>query len=582
LLVLSGLGCTTSKELARNPQVPAAEPVAGTEASPPTAEEQPNVAIDDSSTTEESVTISLDQVATELGMPKERLRSQAQILANFIDTRRSPQNLCGDEDRETNSKLCETIAALRDNPNTNAQNSRAGRRVPIRPHHFVNQQGMNFERLMRSISREPASRIMVWAPRMLETTSCPRNLSAASIRRLEGLLPSRAAAGMMERLYEHASACLRPEDEGYELTHLRQALLRRLWGNDEGARLSISRAVLATESREKSRVLFWAGRLANQPKVRERHWNRLVDDFPLSFHALEVWHERGMDPMTIIGQRPNLNLNRRVQQNDSVDQAVRWLEALYILGRVEAAQKYTRWIARHYRGEITPSNLLYISSLKSNRGTPLNTITFLTRQVSENPVILNQQTLQMLFPKPFFDTFDRHASASETDTFLVLAVARQESGFNPTARSPANARGLLQILPSTARILSGKRNNNLYDSELNARLGTKFLGQLINRFGSVEKALMGYNAGPGRVPDWEARFPTQDMSLFMDLVPFYETRNYVAAILRNNYWYERVYSEHPSTVAKRAIASNSKRSSLVQRYIASHKASSDRPTTSAR
>jgi hypothetical protein len=98
----------------------------------------------------------------------------------------------------------------------------------------------------------------------------------------------------------------------------------------------------------------------------------------------------------------------------------------------------------------------------------------------------------------------------------------------------------------------------------------------------VEKALMAYNAGPGRVPEWESRFPTQDMSLFMDLVPFFETRNYVAAILRNNYWYERVYSDHPSTVARRAIASTPKRSELVQRYIASHKASGEKPAAAAR
>jgi hypothetical protein len=63
----------------------------------------------------------------------------------------------------------------------------------------------------------------------------------------------------------------------------------------------------------------------------------------------------------------------------------------------------------------------------------------------------------------------------------------------------------------------------------------------VRRFDSVELALAGYNAGPARVPTWKTRYPTDDPTLLIDLIPFKETRNYVSLIVRNNYWYEKLY-----------------------------------------
>ncbi len=513
------------------------------------------------------VTISFNQVADELGLPDGRLEQQARLLANFLDSKKLPPNLC-DSDHDGTAKLCEIVEALRSNRFLSApakELSSKGHRVPIRPHHFAAQQRMGFERLMKSIHRESAGRILLWSPKLLATTSCPRNLSAVAIRKLESLLPSTSARNMMEKLYEHASACLSPEDAGYEITHLRQALFRLSEGDKAEARKAINRAVLAKQTDEKSRVLYWAGFLQTDPKTQNIYWNRLVEEYPLSFHALEVWQKLNVDPMQIFSSRPPLSLNRRTLGSESeVDNSLRWLESLYLVGRVEAAQKMSRWMTRVFKEELTPQNLLYISLLKSSRGTPLNTITFLTRQISENPAILNRQTLTILFPKHYLETFEK--VSSPTDAFLLLAVARQESGFNPRARSTANARGLLQLLPSTARRISGMRRPNLYNSELNANLGAKFLGQLIDQFESVELALAAYNAGPGRIPEWKQRFGEQDLALFLDLIPFKETRNYVSSILRNNYWYERLYRNDPAILTM----SKMKRSDVVSRLVNAH------------
>jgi soluble lytic murein transglycosylase len=80
------------------------------------------------------------------------------------------------------------------------------------------------------------------------------------------------------------------------------------------------------------------------------------------------------------------------------------------------------------------------------------------------------------------------------------------------------------------------------DTDQNLRAGIRFLKSLIKKHdGQIELALAAYNAGPMHVTDWLRRYPAQDMSLFVELIPFKETRDYVTSILRNVYWYKRLY-----------------------------------------
>lgn len=524
------------------------------------------------------IVLTAGQVAKELGLSESQAHRETQILARYLAGNKSTaRNLCrntdsSEEESDFSEALCDLVELHRGAIGGNEGGEGRefiGRKVPIRPQHFSAQQKMHYTRLMKSLAKVPAQQMLNWAPRLLATTSCPRNLSAAAIRKLENLMPSPAAFNMMEKLYAHADACLKPNDEGYEMTHFRQALLRILMNKSSQAVMPLRKAAMATRSSEKSRVLYWAGLYEKNLVKKRQYWGDLVEKYPLSFHALEAWNALKMDPYEIFSKRPALDLSRSSLGNSSdIDNSLRWLELLYLKGHVEGAQKLTRWLTNKFKDQLSPQTLLYVSSLKSAKGTPLNTITFLTRQVGENPVILNQQTLRLLFPRPYFDLFDR--ASPSTDTFLVLSVARQESGFNPRARSIANARGLLQVLPSTARVLTGKKKNDLYDAELNAEVGVRFLSQLINRTGSVELALAAYNAGPGRIPEWKERFPTENELLFLDLIPFKETRNYVSAILRNNYWYERIYSNDPSVMAARTLREAQQKSRRVAQLIEGH------------
>jgi soluble lytic murein transglycosylase len=136
------------------------------------------------------------------------------------------------------------------------------------------------------------------------------------------------------------------------------------------------------------------------------------------------------------------------------------------------------------------------------------------------------------------------AVAGAPEPALVLGVTRQESGFDPQVRSSADARGMMQLLPSTARIVARRMGepyslSALYEPDYNMRLGSSFLGQLVNQFsGSYVMATAGYNAGPGRPVQWTAfcgdpRGGSRDPLDFIECIPFSETRNYVMRVMEN-------------------------------------------------
>jgi soluble lytic murein transglycosylase len=138
----------------------------------------------------------------------------------------------------------------------------------------------------------------------------------------------------------------------------------------------------------------------------------------------------------------------------------------------------------------------------------------------------------------------RPPQTSPVETPLVLGIIRQESGFDPTIRSGPGARGMMQLMPATARRLAQRagmryRDSMLDDPEYNMRLGSGFLGDLVEEFdGSYLMAVAAYNAGPGRPAQWTAscgdpRASSIDPVDYIECIPISETRNYVMRVLEN-------------------------------------------------
>ena len=158
---------------------------------------------------------------------------------------------------------------------------------------------------------------------------------------------------------------------------------------------------------------------------------------------------------------------------------------------------------------------------------------------------------KLLFPQPYWADLAANAKKNDLDPDLVASLIRQESEFNPTAVSRANACGLMQLLPSLGKSLARKQNikhfrtASLFETSVNLALGTVNLNNVLDRFnGQPEYALAAYNAGDVPVRKWMDAGPYKDIQEFVESIPYSETRNYVQAVLRNQQMYRTLYSEH--------------------------------------
>ena len=159
---------------------------------------------------------------------------------------------------------------------------------------------------------------------------------------------------------------------------------------------------------------------------------------------------------------------------------------------------------------------------------------------------LPKDVWDLFYPARYADIVAKHAKNAGLDTPLLLSLIRQESAFNPRARSRANARGLMQLLPSTAREtaaaakLTRAQAENLYEPEINIRLGTAYFAAMLRRHGRPELALAAYNAGGARVARWVNEFGDDDIAGFVEQIPFAETRNYVKTVIGNAGHYRKL------------------------------------------
>ncbi|RLA65062.1 MAG: hypothetical protein DRQ88_02605 [Epsilonproteobacteria bacterium] len=148
-------------------------------------------------------------------------------------------------------------------------------------------------------------------------------------------------------------------------------------------------------------------------------------------------------------------------------------------------------------------------------------------------------TLKALFPFAYIKNIKQ--VNTKIDPIIVLSLIRQESAFNPWAKSSAGARGLMQLMPGTANHVAKKKIKKikLHTPKINLELGISYLKKLLDKYdGNLIYTLAAYNAGEGRVRAWKGKYFTSDDPLIMvESIPFKETRKYVKLIYRNIFFY---------------------------------------------
>ncbi|MDQ3996765.1 MAG: lytic transglycosylase domain-containing protein, partial [Gemmatimonadota bacterium] len=162
------------------------------------------------------------------------------------------------------------------------------------------------------------------------------------------------------------------------------------------------------------------------------------------------------------------------------------------------------------------------------------------------------RTYRLLYPFGYEDLVRAEAKARQVDPALVAALIRQESNFEPRAVSRVGAAGLMQIMPEVGRKLATAhgfttwKDPLLRQPEVNVQLGTAHLATLLRQYRDVGHALAAYNAGSGRVARWLTKRGTEDPEVFVERIPFTETRDYVRIVQRNRAIYGALYGASPN------------------------------------
>ena len=156
--------------------------------------------------------------------------------------------------------------------------------------------------------------------------------------------------------------------------------------------------------------------------------------------------------------------------------------------------------------------------------------------------------LTKVYKLEYTEYVKKYANEYNVDEYLIYAIIKAESNFEPNAESHRGAKGLMQLMYSTAEDISKRigielNEENILEPDINIKLGTKYISMLIQKYNNINLALAAYNAGSGNVDGWIEKGTLKSDGSDIENVPFTETNNYVRKILRDYEIYKNMYEE---------------------------------------
>lgn len=156
--------------------------------------------------------------------------------------------------------------------------------------------------------------------------------------------------------------------------------------------------------------------------------------------------------------------------------------------------------------------------------------------------------LTKVYKLEYTEYVKKYANEYNVDEYLIYAIIKAESNFEPNAESHRGAKGLMQLMYSTAEDISKRidielNEDNILEPDININLGTKYISMLIQKYNNINLALAAYNAGSGNVDSWIEKGTLKSDGSDIENVPFTETNNYVRKILRDYEIYKNIYEK---------------------------------------
>ncbi|SCB14719.1 soluble lytic murein transglycosylase [Rhizobium hainanense] len=329
-----------------------------------------------------------------------------------------------------------------------------------------------------------------------------------------------------------ASVAESPQDVGEAEFHAGWYALR---GLQDGANAAIHfRKILQVSNGpiSQSRGWYWLGRAAEAGGPgKAADFYAKAASYPSTFYGQLAAEKLGRRTLNVTYPSPSATDRQRFQGREAV-QAISRLEAA---GHGWRADALYRALAKQLD---SPGEVAMLAASAERSGNHQ-----LSLQIGKIAYGRGIDVAALAFP---IGVIPDNANISGSGKALAYAIARQESAFNPAAVSSANARGLLQLLPKTAKAVAGRHgmaysaDKLTQDAGYNATLGAHYLGEQIDTFGgSYILTFIAYNAGPNKVPEWISRYgdprgkSLDDVIDWIERIPFPETRNYVQRVMEN-------------------------------------------------
>ena len=329
---------------------------------------------------------------------------------------------------------------------------------------------------------------------------------------------------------------------------------------------------------QKNAAIFWRSRCfekMGQSDEAEVAVANMISRYPLSYYSVVAAGESGIfspsEWKKSLGDLTNLSEQLSEVQDYKLNELRKHPKLGYLMLRAEMllaadiqplARVAVSELEAEMNSRLTPkthlSAFVYLSRLQYKAGYYLAAIglTGKLAKIDSEFWQLWPEQLLIYFPQPYLQLYQEQARQLDIPNSLLLAISRQESGFTADIRSSANAIGIMQLIPTTARkyaedlgIPSQNIEDQLLDPSTNIRLGSRYLQILSSLYRGFAPAIYGgYNAGEFAMDAWLKRRHNADPLMFVELVPFGETREYIKNVWRNAVVYDYLNGQGIGTV----------------------------------
>lgn len=286
---------------------------------------------------------------------------------------------------------------------------------------------------------------------------------------------------------------------------------------------------------------YWMGRalLAIGDTVTAlARWRTVAAEYPMTYYGVLAAERLGELPWA-----PPI-VPDSFEEIESLTEAMSRVDHLEKLGMDSEARAELETLAD--AADSSSARLLTTAYLMREHGLVARAVQLGWRAIRASPSA-DARAYRLVYPIVHREAIIIESRRRNLDPALVAAIIRQESGFNPRATSSAGARGLMQMMPSVGRAVARSidvpewRPDLLYQPDINLQLGIRHLEAFISRY-EAPYALAAYNAGESRLVRWLRRPGARDPELFVERIPFTETRDYVRIVLRNRAMYRALYT----------------------------------------